>query len=137
MPDTLTNDQLQQISEGLAALDGLRKGKDEFEPFQFCADTTWLIASNQVAVVEKLKIFDKAKRLLATQHGIKEGMPVTKDNSEQVQAFMEGLSSLGDAAVSFDGLQKIPRANLNVGNDAKKNRIPPSVLAKLMPILEG
>lgn len=137
-PITLTNGRIAQLSEGLASLDGLRTKPDEFEPYLFNPDTTWIIASNQTILADKIKVFEKAKKSLASQHKITERMAITPENSTQVNAFMEGLSVLQDTEVAVEGLQKISREKLNVGNDKKKgqNTIPASVLAKLMPLLE-
>lgn len=135
---TLTYDQLVKLGEGLAALDGLRTKANEFEPFLFNPDTTWLIAEGQVFVAEKLKAFTVAKRSLAAQHKITDGMSVNAENSASVSVFMAGLDELNERKVDVAGLQKISREKLNVGHDPKKqqNRIPPSVLAKLQPVLE-
>lgn len=135
---TLTNDQLSRLGEGLAALDGLRTKANEFEPFLFNPETTWLISDNQTAVADALRSYAKAKKLLASQHKITESMSVTPENSASVAAFMAALDELNEREVSVSGLQKISREKLNVGHDPKKqqNRIPPSVLARLQPILE-
>ena len=136
---TLTYDQLVKLGEGLAALDGLRTKPGEFEPFLFNPDTTWAIAENATVVTGKLKTYAGAKKSLAVQHKITEGMAVSPENSASVAAFMAGLDELNERAVEVDGLQRISREKLNVGHDVKKqqNRIPPSVLARLQPILEA
>lgn len=136
---TLTYDQLVKLGEGLAALDGLRTKPNEFEPFLFNPDTTWAIVENQTIVAGKLKTYTGAKKSLAVQHKITEGMPVTPENSPSVAAFMAGLDELNERLIEVVGLQKISREKLNVGHDPKKqqNKIPPSVLARLQPILEA
>ena len=138
MPQSFTNTQLQKISIGLASLDGLRTSPDSFEPFQFSPDTIWAIASNQSIIAEKLALFDKAKKALAAQYKITDRMSITPENSESVAAFVAGLDELNDREISVEGLEKISRDKLNVGSDPKKNqnRISPSVLVNLMPILE-
>ena len=135
---TLNNLQLQQLSEGLAALDGISTKPGEFEPFVFDPDTTWDIAGNQTLVTDKLRVFERARKLLAAQHKIVNQMPVTPENAESVDLFVQGLDELQNREVVLDGIKNLSRAKLNVGPDAKKgqNRIPPSALAKLAPILE-
>ena len=135
---TLTNGKLAMLAEGLASLDGLRTKPDEFKPYKFDDEneTTWLIANNSAVVADALKVFERAKKLLAVQHGIADRMAITKDNADAVAAFMEGMAQLEDKEVEVRGLSKLSRARLKVGNGEKKNPIPPSVLTKLVPILE-
>lgn len=137
-PPAITNLQLQQLSEGLAALDGISTKPGEFEPFVFDTDTTWDIAGNQTLVTDKLRVFDRARKLLAAQHKIVDRMAVTPDNAASVDQFVQGLDELQNREVVIDGLVSLSREKLNVGHDAKKqqNRIPPSALAKLAPLLE-
>lgn len=136
MPETLTltNGKLEQLAAGLAALDGLRTKPDEFKPYKFDdeAETTWLIANNSAVVADALKAFERAKKLLAIQHGVADKMPITPQNAEAVQAFMRELEVIEDKEIEVRGLSKLSRKALNVG----KNAIPPSVLSRLLPILE-
>jgi len=140
MPDltdlTLTNAKIAELSSGLAGLDGQRV-KGELEPYLFCPELTWLVADNQTALEPKLAAYNKAKKALAAQHKITDGMAISAQNAEQVAAFMAAVDELHEREVVV-GLQKISRAKLNVGHDRKKeqNNIPPSVLARLQPILE-
>ena len=143
MPDPtslkLTNAKLAALAEGLASLDGIRTKPDEFRPYKFDDEneTTWLIADNTEAVAAVLKGFNRAKKSLATQHQIPDGpFQITKENAEQVSGFLAALEALEDREVEVPGLKKISRARLKVGSGDKKNPIPPSVLAKLSPILE-
>ena len=141
MPDTpslkLTNAKLVELAEGLAGLDGLRV-KGELEPFLFCPEVTWAISDNEVIVNDRLRSFNQAKKNLARQYKITEGMAITPQNSETVAEFMARLDDLTLSEVEILGLKTISREKLNVGHDAKKsqNRIAPSVLAKLSPLLE-
>lgn len=138
---TLTNAELEQLAADLSALDGVRRSPQEFEPFQFCPDTTWDIASNLMRVNEALKAFVQARKSLAAQHKVTDGMRVNQEDADQVgrvAAFFAGLEELKSKAVMIDGLKNISRAKLNVGHDGKKsqNNIPPTVLARLAVILE-
>lgn len=129
----LTNGKLAHLAEGLASLDGLRTKPDEFRPYKFDSDeVVWAIANNAVLVADALKIFERAKKLLAVQHGIADRMQITPANADAVAAFMDGVSKLEDKEVTVAGLVKIARSKLNVG----KNQIPASVLAKLFSVLE-
>lgn len=135
---TLSYGKLAQINEGLGALDGLRTGPDSFKPYKFDDenDTTWIIASNQAKIADALKVYDRAKKSLAVQHQMGDRVVITDVNAEKVSAFMAALAALEDKEVSVPGLEKLSRGRLKVGSGEKKNPIPPSVLAKLMPILE-
>ncbi len=136
---TFTNAQLQKLSAGLAALDGIRTKPDEFEPYRFNPETTWRIASNQTIITDKLQSFERARKSLAAQNKVTDRMAITPHNAEQVAAFMAGLDELNDREVKVEGLEKISRDKLNLGFDREKkqNPIPPSVLVNLMPLLEG
>jgi len=136
MPKPLTNSQLQKLSAGLSSLDGLRTAPDQFEPFIFDADTTWNLALNHTIIAGSMEVFDRAKKTLAVQYGITDRMTVTKENAEQVNAFVAGLDVLLTKEVSVDGLQKIERAKLNIGSGKGQNKIPVSVIGNLMLILE-
>lgn len=143
MPDPttpkLTNAKLAALAEALAAMDGIRTKPDEFRPYRFDDEneTTFLIADNTEAAGNALKSFQRAKKLLAVQYQIPDGpFQFTNDNAERVSAFLAALEALEDREVEVPGLKKISRARLKVGNGDKKNPIPPSVLAKLSPILE-
>ena len=133
-----TNGQLARIAAGLAGLDGVQIRPDEFRAFRFDDEneTTWLIAENSAIVAESLKVFERAKKLLAIQHGIADGMKITTENAPKVAEFMSALALLEDKEVEVPGLKMISRARLCVGKGEKKNPIPPSVLAKLHPLLE-
>lgn len=133
----LTNLQLERLAASLGALDGIRTKPDEFQPYRFDADTTWLIAANTVAVAEKLSVFNRAKKLLMVSHQMVDRVTVTPENVEKVQAFMAAVSELEDREVKADGIQQISRCKLAIGGDSRKgeNLIPSSVLAGLMPIL--
>lgn len=135
---TLTNGQLAELAVGLASLDGLRTGPEDFKPYRFDDEheTAWLISDNTAAVTEALKAFTRHKKVLAVTHCIAEGMKVTEANTPQIVAFMTIVGDLEDKAVKVPGLKKISRERLCVGKGDKKNAIPPSVLAKLHPILE-
>lgn len=132
----LTNTQLQKLSAGISALDGVRTSTDSFEPFQFDSDTTWNLALNHTLIQGKLEPFEAARKSLAKQHGITDRMAITPENAGAVKRFMDALEDLQAKTVSVDGLVKIARASLNIGAEKGKNRIPVSVLANLIPLLE-
>jgi len=132
----LTNAQLQKLSAAISALDGVRTAPDQFEPFHFDSDTTWNLALNHTLIQANLQPYETARKALAKQNGITDRMAVTPENAEQVKVFMEGLEALQEKSVSVDGLVKLTRISLNIGSEKGKNRIPVSVLANLMPILE-
>lgn len=140
MPDviTLTNGQLAELAVGLTSLDGLRTKPDEFRPYKFDDDneTAWLISDNLAAVNDALKVFNRHKKVLAVTHCIADGIKITEQNAPQIAAFMTAVGELEDKTVEVSGLKKLSRARLCVGRGDKKNPIPPSVLAKLHPLLE-
>lgn len=130
-PIKLTNSQLESVAQGLAALDGLNL-KDCFVPFKFDDETTWSIAVKTVAVQQAIVVLNQAKKSLAKQNAVTEGMKITPENAESVQRFMESLDVLMAREAEIGELEPIPRAKLNLA----KNAIPPGVLARLMPVLE-
>lgn len=134
----LTNAQLERIAGGLAALDGLRLKPGEFEPFNFPAETTFKIANNSALFADRLEATGRAKKILAVKYQVGERMTITAENAQRVSEFMEAAALLDDKLVEVCGVEIISRAALNVGCDAKKNqnRIPPSVLAAIAPLLE-
>ena len=136
---SFTNTQLQKLSAGLAALDGLRTKPDEFEPFRFSPETTWKIASNQTIIADNLQKFERARKSLAAQHKIVDRMTITPENAEQVNAFIQELDVMSEKVLEISGLEKIARDKLNIGfdKDKKQNPVPPSVLVNLLPLLEG
>jgi hypothetical protein len=127
----LPNLLLISVFAGLQELDGLQL-KDSFTPFKFDDETTWRIADNTEAVRRALASYSTAKKLLAKQHQIQEGMKITEQNSANVAAFLEGVDALDAREVPVPGLTKIPRAALAT----PKNQIKPSTLAKLAGVLE-
>jgi hypothetical protein len=137
MPETLTltNGQLAKLAAGHAALDGIRVKPDEFRAYRFKddeeAEFTWLIANNSAVIADSLKAFDRAKKLLALQHGVADSMPVNSETAPRIVAFTEALAALEEKTVAVP-LSKLKRDSLNV----TKNGIPPSVLTALMPVLE-
>lgn len=134
----LSNGKLEQLAIALASLDGLRTKPDEFKPYKFDDDTemTWLIASNAAVVADALKVYERAKKSLALKYGVADRMPITKENADNVAAFMEELAALEDRDVEVSGLNRLSKAKLRVGSGDRRNPIPPSVLTRLMPILE-
>lgn len=135
----LTNLQLQKISAGISALDGVRTSPDYFEPFHFDSDTTWNLAINHTLIQSKLEPYEVARKALAKMHGITERMqvnPSDKEVMERVGLFLVELEELQVKTVTVDGLVKINKSSLNMGTEKGKNHIPVSVLANLMPILE-
>lgn len=134
----LTNAKIAALVAGLAGLDGLRVSPNEFRPYRYDDDneTIWLIAGNAAILGDALKRFEHAKKLLALQHQVTDGTVITEKNAEQVSKFMQELSTLEEKEVEVEGLQKISRARLKVGKGDKNNPIPPSVLARLWPLLE-
>lgn len=135
---SLTNARLASLAEGLASLDGLRTSAESFKPYKFDDknETTWLIADSTDLVTDAVKKYGARKKILAVQHGVKEGMTVTAENQASIQAFLEDVEALNETVITLP-LSKISRERLKVGKGEKENPIPPSVLAKLMPILEA
>ena len=127
----LSNSLLESLFSGLNELDGITS-KDSFTPFKFDDETTWRIADNIEAVRRALASYQTAKKSLAKQHGVTEGMRLTAENAESVSVFMEGLDALNAREVSVAGLVKISRAALAT----QKNPIKPTTLAKLAGVVE-
>ncbi len=136
----LTNLQLVRLTNALGALDGIRLSPTQFEPFQFNPETSWKIAHNLSLLTDMVGIYERARKQLMVANQIPEGeMKVTADNASRVAAFVGAIEGLEDKKVPVDGLEMLSREKLNVGGDSRKaqNRIPPSVLAALSPILEA
>jgi hypothetical protein len=130
-PIKLTNAQLESVSQGLAALDGLQT-KDGFTPYKFDDDTTWSIAVKTVAVQAGLVVLSAAKKSLAKQNGLMDGMKITQEQLPAAAAFAESVDALMVRPAEIGVLEPLKRESLNT----TKNAIPPGVLAKLLPILE-
>ncbi len=128
---TLSNSLLESVFTGLNELDGIT-AKESFTPFKFDDETTWRIADNIEAVRRALASYQTAKKSLAKQHGVTDGMKVTTENAAQIAEFMEGLDALNAREVAVPGLVKIARASLVT----QKNPIKPTTLAKLAGALE-
>lgn len=138
-PTKLTNLQIVKLANALNSLDGIRLSQIQFEPFQFNPETSWRIANNIAVVGPHIETFNRAKKQLGAQYQLAEGMPITAENAQKVSDFMAALDGLEQKTVDVPGLEMISKDKLNVGGDAKKvqNRIPPTVLAALVPILEA
>lgn len=134
----LNNAQLQKLSAGIAALDGVRTSADLFETFKFNSDTTWNLALNHTLIQGKLGPYEAARKSLAKQYGIgiTDKMAITTENADAVKLFIDALEDLQGKVVQVEGLIKIKRGDLNVGNGKGENNIAVSVLTNLMPILE-
>lgn len=132
---TLTNTGLNRLAQALRGLDGLRTKANEFTPYQFGSDTTWAIVENMEIVEGRLRTYERARKALAAQHGLVDGMEVTASNVEQVTKYTKALTEIEEQEVEVAGLKKISRSKLNIGSERGKNQIPPSVLAGLMPLL--
>lgn len=139
MSTALTNSQLQKLSAGISALDGIRTSPESFEPFIFDSDTTWNLALNHTLIQSKLEPYEVARKALAKMHGITERMQVNPADNEamaRVGLFISALDELQAKSVSVDGLVKIGKPSLNIGTEKGKNRIPVSVLVNLIPLIE-
>lgn len=134
----LTNGQLADLSLGLSSLDGLRTSPESFRPYKFDDEneTTWLIAENISALEQHIKAFDRAKKIESARYGISNGTKITAENAENVAGFLKAVGDLEEKEIEVTGLQRISRARLKVGKGDKCNPIPPSVLGKIMPLLE-
>jgi hypothetical protein len=138
-PVSLTNAKLAALADGLLSLDGLRTSQTEFRPYRFddAGDMAWAIAGNVVVAQDSLRAFERAKKALAAQFDIRENEPManTPENKERAEKFLAALDDLAEKPVSIPGLTPISRKSLNVGPGPKQNPVPPSVLAKLTPLL--
>lgn len=136
-PVSLTNAKLAALADGLLSLDGLRTSQTEFRPYRFddAGDMAWAIAGNVVVSQDALRAFERAKKSLAAQYDVQEKMPNTPENKERAEKFLAALDDLAEKPVTIPGLTPISRKALNVGPGPKQNPIPPSVLAKLAPLL--
>ena len=138
-PTKLTNLQIVRLANALNSLDGIRLSPTQFEPFQFSPDTSWKIANDIAVIATHAESYNRAKKQLATQYQVAEGMAITTENAKSVSDFMGALDGLEQKLVEISGLEPLSRDKLNVGHDPKKNqnRIPATVLAALAPILEA
>lgn len=137
VPKLIKGAKLPKLHDGLIALDGLVVRPGEVEPYSFAPETIFKIASNIVIVFDALSAYIRARKLLTSKYQVVERMPITETNAKQVAEFMEAVDLLEEKHVELGGIEVISRQELRVGPDAKKgqNRIPPSVVAALSPIL--
>lgn len=135
---TVTNLQLVKLANALASLDGIRISQTQFEPYNFPPETSWRIANNLAVLAEPLAIFERAKKMLMVQNQMADQVQVTAENAKKVADFIVTIEGLESKEVEVT-LEQLSREKLNVGHDPRKlqNRIPPSVLAALAPILEA
>lgn len=133
----LTNLQLVKLANALASLDGIRLGPQQFEPFNFNPETTWKVANNIAVLADPVAVFERAKKMLMVQNQMADQIQVTAENAKKVADFIVMIEGLEAKEVEV-ALEPLSREKLNVGGDSRKsqNRIPPSVLAALVPILE-
>lgn len=135
---TITNAKLADLASALSSLDGLRTSANDFRPYRFDDEgaTTWLIAENIVLVQDALRAYQHARRSAAAANKVTDRLVVGPENAERVATFMADLDKLEAKTVTIKGLKKISRKILNAGAGTRQNPVPPSVLAKLSPILE-
>lgn len=129
---TLTNAAILKLHVGLSSLDGQRVSKDEVKFYDFEDDVSWNITQNQVIMERAVELFDKEKKKRARENSVVEGMPLTEANAKQAAAYMDSVDALKDQTQVLDGLIPLKRSELK----QKKNKIPPSVMKDLFPLLE-
>lgn len=130
---TLTNQQIQNLHEGLAALDGVvdKAGQNtEVTRYTFEDGVAWNIAKNLDIAERAVGVINKAKASIGARLKVVKGMQLTADNAASVAKFQDELASLQEKTQDLNGLLNLSRKALQTGN-----KIPPSVLKNLMPIL--
>lgn len=135
---SLTNLQLVKLANALASLDGIRLSPSEYIQYSFPPETSWKIVSNSALLADHVAVFERAKKMLMVQNQMAEQVQVTAENAKKVADFIIAIEGLELKQVQIEGLEKLNREKLNIGNDRKRsqNSIPPSVLVALLPILE-
>jgi hypothetical protein len=132
-PLTLTNRELLNLHEGLSALDGVvdKAGQNtELTRFTFDDKLSWNIAKNADLVERATIVYQKARKKEAARLAVVPGMKVTVENAAAVSKYQEEEEKLLDKTQDLTGVLKLSRRELQNGN-----KIPPSTLKNLMPIL--
>lgn len=132
-PLTLSNREILNLKEGLSSLDGVidKAGSNtEVTRFTFDDKLTWNIAKDLDIVERATLLYQKARRSTAAKLGVIDGMKVTQENAASVAKYQEEEDKLQDKTQDLTGVLKLSRKELQSGN-----KIPPSVLKNLMPIL--
>jgi hypothetical protein len=127
----LTNREIVRLAEGLRGLDGVVESAGKLRRFDFDDNLTWDIAKNSDIVERAAKLYERARKKLAAGLEVVEGQGVTPQNAAAVAAFIAGNEELLDKTQTLAGLTRLNRKTLQSGN-----KIPPSIFAALMPILE-
>lgn len=124
-------------------LDGIRRGKDELEPFAFTAKVRWNLAKNAEILERTKKRYEKVVRSIFKEHKIIPGEKMTDANRDAIAAIKDKETDQQELEIDISGLLTIPLAELlnerqesRDGRDVKiKNEIPQSTLTALLPIL--
>lgn len=127
----LTNREIVRLAEGLRGLDGVVESAGKLRRFDFDDNLTWDIAKNSDIVERAAKLYERARKRLAAGFEIVEGVSLTPQNAPAVAAYLDGNEELLDKTQTLIGLVRFNRKTLQSGN-----KIPPSIFAALMPILE-
>jgi hypothetical protein len=132
-PLTLSNREILNLHEGLSALDGVvdRAGSNtEVTRFTFDDKLSWNIAKNLDIVERATVLYQKARKSAAGKLGVVPGMKVTPENAANVAKYQEAEDALLEKTQDLVGTLRLTRSQLQSGN-----KIPPSVLKNLMPLL--
>lgn len=131
-PDSslLTNRSILKLADGLALLDGVVDGGKACR-FEWDSDTAWILALDTEAVSRAKLIYERALKSLGARLGVVDKMAVTPENAANVAAYLDQHEQLLDQTQDMSCLHSYSRSVLQ-----KKNKIPPSVLANLLPVLK-
>jgi hypothetical protein len=137
----LTVKQVREITTGLNSLDGIRKSKDEIDPYEFEDGVQWNISKNAVIFERANEPYDHAVKALMVTHKIVQGEQITVDNRERFIALQAAVEALDDKEIEVSGVLLLTMAELRTKpsrGDKKqdKNLIPIGVIKKLNPIIK-
>lgn len=129
----LTNQQILMLADGLCALDGILgpDGKGIVR-FKFDAAIALQIAQNLVAVEEALKAYRRARAAGAASRKVVDKMPLTEATAAAIADFLNFESLLKDEEQEV----QLHTFRLDVLQQQAEGRIPPSAIARLMPVLK-
>lgn len=147
MPETikLTVRDLLKLHSGLKGLDGNRHSDKEFFYFDYDAGVRWNIGKNLAIVEREVEVYQKNVRAETRAVNLADGMNMSEIPTLTAATISHKIDALKDKEIELTGIlflkleeiERRPDSKDPRMKDIKVNPIPPSILAALMPIIQG